>query len=112
MPFITVKVSNKTHKIDPEKLGRDICEQSGLELHRVNVIVDYLPEGQFFTGRGNDYPFIIVQASIGNGKDFIQNLISLSASLVEKQLNLPESSLIGMAHPIEKDYLYVAGQFR
>jgi phenylpyruvate tautomerase PptA (4-oxalocrotonate tautomerase family) len=112
MPFITVKVPKKEMKLDIAKLGNDISEKANLEIHRVNLMVDYYDEDTFFKGADNDYPVVHLAASAGNGIDFIQNLAKTTATLVEEQLELPANSVFAYCHPIEKGYLIVNGEFR
>ncbi|HBH13595.1 MAG TPA: hypothetical protein DDX29_10865 [Clostridiales bacterium] len=112
MPFITVKLPTKEYKLDVEKLGNEISTQTPIELNRLNVILSSMDSQTFFRGNGTDYPAVHVEASARNGKEFIQKLLQVSTQLVEKQLNLPENSVTGYAHPIEEGYLLKSGEFR
>jgi|LGOV01.1.fsa_nt_gb phenylpyruvate tautomerase PptA (4-oxalocrotonate tautomerase family) len=112
MPFITVKVPKKEMKLDVAKLGKDISEKANLEIHRVNLMVEYFDKDTMFKGAGNDYPAVHLAAGAGNGLEFIQNLAKTTANLVEEQLGLPENSMFAYCHPIEKGYLLVGGEFR
>lgn len=112
MPFITVKIPNPKYKLDIEKLGQDISIQAPIEINRINVILSSMDSQTFFRGNGTDYPVVHIDASIRNGKEFIQKLLQVSTQLVEKQLNIPENSVVGYAHPIEEGYLLKDGEFR
>ncbi|MDP3385911.1 MAG: hypothetical protein Q8S24_01650 [Eubacteriales bacterium] len=112
MPFITVKIPTPKFKLDIEKLGNDISTHTPLEINRVNVILMTMDKETFFRGNASDYPAVHVEASIGNGKAFIQKLLQISTQLVERQLNLPENSVTGYAHPIEEGLLLVNGELR
>jgi hypothetical protein len=112
MPFITVKVANKNHKINAEELGNEISEKSGLELSRLNLVIQYMDETIFYRGSGSNAPAVVVEASLRNGKDFIQNLTKASAIAVENHLNLAQNSVAAFAHPIQEGYLFLDGDFK
>lgn len=112
MPFITVKIPANKYKMDIEKLGHAISTQTPIELDRINVIITYMDSQTFFRGNGTDYPAVHVEASARNGKEFIQKLLLVSTQLVEKQLELPQNSVTGYAHPIEEGYLLKDGTFK
>ncbi|MBV1756934.1 MAG: hypothetical protein KMY55_03730 [Dethiosulfatibacter sp.] len=112
MPFITVKIPTPQYKLDVEKLGQDISTLTPIEINRINVILTSMDSQTFFRGNETDYPVVHIEASIRNGKEFIQKLLQVSTQLVEKQLNLPENTVVGYAHPIEEGYLLKGGEFR
>lgn len=112
MPFITIKVPKKEMKLDAQKLGKNISEKANLEIHRVNLIIEYHDNDTFFKGANNDYPIVHLAAGAGNGQEFIQTLAKATANLVEKELKLAENSVLAYCHPIEQGFLLVNGEFK
>lgn len=112
MPVITIKTPYPTQTLCLKSISKAINKNTGIEEERLNIFVEQYIPGNFYNSDGKQPVIVHVEASIHNGKQKIQAIMSTVSKIIMKQLSIKDSQIAVYSHPIEKDYLLVNNKFK
>ena len=112
MPCINIKAHKPKESISAKALAKEISILSGIDISRVNVIIDYYNEIDFFRSSLDNSPIVFISISEKNGKDLIQKLARVAAQLTEKYFSVQENSVAVFCNSVGEGYLLVNNNFK
>ena len=105
MPIITIKTPYPAERLCLKTIVEAVNADTGIEMERLNVLVEPYSPQNYYNINTNQRVIVHVEASIHNGKETIQTIMSTVCRIVREQLNIEEDQIAVYAHPIEDGYL-------
>lgn len=112
MPCIIIKSFKTDKPLDTEKFTKEVASFAEINVDRVNVIVDYYQDSDFYSGSLSNSPIVFIFISEKNGKDFVQKLCKVVSNLVEKHFSVPKDSIAVFCNTAREGYFLVNGYFK
>lgn len=107
MPCIIIKSKTCDKEINLEEMSRDLSFETEIDLNRINILVDYYCEKDFYKSDDNLIIFIFISEL--NKKSFIQKLTKDVAALAEQYFDKKQNSSAVICNLIQEGYLLVNG---
>jgi hypothetical protein len=101
MPCIVIKAKKTDIQADISGLARELSEKTGINMERINIIVDYF-----------DILIITLWISETNEQSYIRFLAQTIAALAEKYFGKEANSAAVMCNLIREGYMLLNNQFR
>ena len=112
MPCINIKAFESKKSVDAKSLAKEVSKLSGIDISRVNIIIDYYSEVDFFRSSLDNGPIVFISISEKNGKEIIQKLANVVSQLTEKYFSVQENSVAVFCNSVGSGYLLVNNNFK
>jgi hypothetical protein len=112
MPCIVIKAKKTDIQADISGLARELSEKTGINMERINIIVDYFDISEAFIGSNKDQLIITLWISETNEQSYIRFLAQTIAALAEKYFGKEANSAAVMCNLIREGYMLLNNQFR
>ncbi|KUO69103.1 MAG: hypothetical protein APF77_11285 [Clostridia bacterium BRH_c25] len=112
MPCIMIRTRKPDCKFDIKGFGQELSRQMGIEVGRVNIIVDFFDESDVFFGSEADSLIITLYVSEANDECFNKLLVQTIAALAEKHFCKEKKHIAVMCNLIREGHMFLDNQFK
>ena len=111
MPCIIIRTGNVAKSPNLQGLSGEISTAIGMDISRVNILVEYFEEKNQFTGMNPDKMIIAVYASENHENQFVEKMMKSVAELSEIYFEKPKGSAEVMCNLIKSGRLFAGNKF-
>ncbi len=112
MPCIMIRTKKPDCGYDIKGFGMELSRQMGIDIRRINIIIDYFDESDAFFGSESDSLIITLNTSETNAFDFNQQLIQTIAELSEKYFCQERKSIAVICNLIKEGHMFLDNKFK
>lgn len=112
LPCIMIKAHKTDNYLDTKAFAEEFSKIAEINISRINVIVDYYQDINFYNGDMSYSPIVFISLSKKNGTEFIQKIASIISNLTAKHFLVPSKSVSVFCNASSEGYLLVNGEFK